>query len=476
MTLPQVKAQLGEDRPTKSLPSDTGTALLVGLADHGPVGVPTLIRSLAQYVDTFGPRVAYGSLYDTLDVAFHEGLDHAYVQRCVGPAAVVASKNLANSSSETTLKAVATSAGAWANSIEVAIVEGVTEGTFHIHISYSGTLKESSPELADNTAAVAWAANSDYIRLEDDAKGDPKVQSVTLASGADDRENVDATVFEEALSNFGADLGAAQVAIPGNYAEAVQEAIIAHCAANLRIPVLDSEDTEEAEPLIANAGTLRSTDGAKQGAIFAPWDIAPGISLGTTRTVPPCARQLGAMARVDAESGTPDTAAAGPEQGKARYCIGLSQKFSEADQEALNDAGVNVSILDEGTPTTFGWRSLADPVNDRGYLPFSTARLATSLAYGAKAVLRRYLFKKLDDQGTTRTNAQTDIQNEVLKPAYEAKALFGATEAEAAGVEVTQAVNPTNGSIGSLSAVLAFVPTEFAEVIELTVTETNEAL
>lgn len=475
--LPQVKAQLGESRPTSSLPGDTGTAFIVGLTDHGPVAEPQLIRSLAQYVDTFGPRVAYGTLYDTLDVAFHEGLDHAYVLRCVGPAAVVASKNLTNPASENTLKAVATSPGPWANTTEVAITEGVTGGTIHVRVSVAGVLKENSPELANNTAAVAWAANSAYIRLEDLGKGNPKVQTVTLAGGADDRTNVNSTVITAALVKFGADLGPGQVAVPGNTAEAVQNAIIGHCAEKLRVPVLDPVDTPTAATYVANAGALRGTEGAKQGGMFAPWDIAPGLSLGTTRIVPPCARQLGAMARVDGAAGTPDTAAAGPEGGKALYCIGLTQTFSREDRESLNNAGVNVSILDEGVPTTFGWRSLADPVNQRGYLPLSTARLAMGLAFGARSVLRKYLFfRKLDPNGKTKANAKTDIENEVIKPAYSAEAIYGLTESEAAEVTVEQEVNPTDGSIGRLTATLGFVPTEFAEVIELTVTETNEAL
>jgi phage tail sheath protein FI len=476
VTLPQIKARLGESRPTTSLPGDTGTAFIVGEADRGRVDAPVLIRSLAEYVDNFGPRVTYGWLYDELDVAFNEGLDHAYVVRTVGPAAVTASKNLVNSSSENTLEGKAVSPGAWANKVEVAVVAGVTEGTFHIHVSYGGTLEESSPELADNAAAVAWAAaNSSYVRLKDLGKGDPKVQTVTLASGADDREHVTTAVIEEALEKFTPDLGPGQVAVPGNSAEAVQLAVAAHCEATMRVPVLDPEDTGNPETLIANCGALRGAAGAKQGAIFGPWDIAPGIALGTTRTVPPSARQLGAMARVDATTGSPDNAAAG-DLGKARYVIGLSQTFSDSDREALNDAGFNVSIIDEGVPTTFGWRTLADPVNERGWLPLSTARLMVGLGAGAKKVLKRSLFKKLDAGKHTVFKAQGDIENEVIKPAYEAEALYGATEAEAAQVTVTQQVNPTNGAIGSLTATLVAIPTEFDEDIELVVVETNQSL
>jgi len=477
MTLPAVKSRIGESRPTTSLPGDTGTAFVVGEADRGPVDTPVLIRSMAEFEDNFGPRVTYSYLYDALDVAFNEGLDHAYLVRTVGPAAVTATKNLVNSEGEAkdTLEVKAVSPGAWANKVEVAVVAGVTEGTFHLHVSYEGTLKEVSPELADNTAAVAWATKSSYITLKDLGKGDPKVQTITLAAGADDREHVTTSVIESSLELFGADLGPGQVAAPGNSAEAVQQAILAHCAATLRVPVLDAEDTGKAETLIAACGALRGSEGAKQGGIFGPWDIAPGLSIGTTRTVPASGRQLGAMARVDASTGSPDNAAAG-DLGKAQYVIGLSQTFSASDREALNEAGFNVSIMDEGVPTTMGWRTLADPVNEPGWTPLSSARLMLGLGAGAKKILKRYLFKKLDAGKNTVNRAKGDIENEVVKPAYEAEALYGATEAEAAQVTVTQDVNPTNGAIGSITATLVARPTLYAEEIELVVVETNQTI
>lgn len=476
MTLPSITSEIGESRPTTSLPGSSGTAFIVGEADRGPVDTPVLVRSLAEYVTNFGPRVAYGTLYDTLDVAFHEGLDHAYVTRTVGPAAASATKKLVSGESDT-LTVTATSPGEWGNSISVEVVAGAAEGAFKLKVSYGGTLKESSPDLADNTAAVAWAATSAYIRLTDLAAGDPDTeQSIELAAGADDRNNISTAVIEASLALFTPDLGEGQVAVPGNTAEAVQEALIAHCLTTLRVPIIDPEDSAEAEAYIEAAGSLRSADGAKQGAMFGPWDVAPGLTGGTTRTVPPCARQLGAMARVDGETGNPNLAAAG-DRGKARYVIGLSQTFSDADREALNDAGVNVSIVDEGVPTTYGWRTLADPVNESGWLPLSTSRLMLcGLAAGARRVLKHYLFAQLDAQGEVVAKATDEIVNEVVKPFYDSRALYGLTLEEACAVVVEQETDPTDGSIANLKATLVARPSKFAETVELVVVETNEAL
>jgi phage tail sheath protein FI len=427
---------------------------------------------MAQYVSKCGARVSYSSIYDTLDIAFDRGLNQAYFVRCVGPAAVTAQKNLVDGASENTLEVFATSPGEWANTIVVEVVAGVAEGHFKIRVLEGEALAESSPELVDNTAAVAWAAaSSALITLKDLGKGDPKVQKITLAAGADDRASIDADVIADGLALLTPDLGPGQVAVPGNSAEDVHLAVIAHCDATERNPFLDDEDTDDYSDIVAAAVALRSADGARQAALFDPWDIAKGVAPGTTRTVPPCGRQLGAVAAVDAQTGNASEPAAG-DNGKARkggLVIGLARVRSDAEREALNDAGVNVSIVEDGLPTTYGWRTLADPISDRRWLPLNVARVMTGIAYEAKAVLRKYLFKRTDAQGKTRGEAEGAIENDVIKPLYEGNALFGATEADAASVTVTQDVNPTDGTIAKLEADIGASPVEFAEQIPINV-------
>jgi phage tail sheath protein FI len=476
VTLPGVSTTIGESLPSTSLPSSTGTAFVVGPAERGPVDVPIPLLSMAQYASKCGSRVSYSTIYDTLDVAFDRGLNQAYFVRRVGPSAVTAHKDLVDSESANTLEIKATSPGEWANTIVVEVVAGVAEGSFKLKVLEGEDLKESSTDLADNAAAVAWAASySSLITLKSLGSKDPKVQKVTLASGADDRASIDAEVIAEGLALFTSDLGPGQVAVPGNSAEDVQLAVIAHCDETERTPFLDAEDTDEYSDVIASAIALRSAAGARQGAIFDPWDIAKGVAAGTTRTVPPCARQLGAVAAVDAQTGNASEPAAG-DNGKARtggLVIGLARSRNPEEQEALNDAGVNVSIMDGGVPTTYGWRTLADPVSDQRWLPLNVARVMTGLAYEATAVLKRFLFKRTDAQGKTVAAAEGAIRNEVLKPLYSGNALYGVTEAEAASVTVTQEVSPTDGSVAKLTAEIGAAPVKFAEQIQLTVVATN---
>lgn len=476
MTLPGIPVSIGESLTSTSLPSSTGTAFIVGPAERGPVNVPIPLVSTSDYAKVCGGSVAYSTIRKTLAVAFDRGLNQAYFVRRVGPAAVAASNKLVDSESANTLEATATSPGEWANTVAVEVVAGTTEGTFKLRV-YEGTaLKESSSDLADNAAAVAWAATySTLVILKSLGSKDPKAQKVTLSSGADDRANIDAEVIAAGLALFSPDLGPGQVAVPGNTAEAVQLAVIAHCDQNQRTPFLDAEDTGEFSDIVAAALALRSAKGSRQGAIFTPWDIAKGDAVGTTDLVPPVARQLGAVAAVDAQTGNASEPAAG-ENGQARpggLVIGLARTYTDAEREALNDAGVNVSILEDGLPMTEGWRTLADPVSDRRWLPLNAARVLTGIAYEAKAVLRRFLFKRIDAQGKTRAAAAGAIENDVLKPLYAGEALFGATEAEAFTVSVTQDVNPSDGSIAKLEAEVGAAAVEFAEQIPLTVVATN---
>jgi len=474
--VPKVKVTIGNDRPPRPALGSTTTAFIVGLAERGPVGEVIEIKSTGQLVTLCGARVAYSPVYDVLDVAFRRGLSRALFSRRVGPAAASATKKLKAGATDV-LEAIASSPGEWANDAEIDTEDGVTPETFHVKVTLDGDLLETSPELADNDAAVAWASKfSAFITLKKLAAGIPDEQSVKLAGGADDRNNVDDVVIAKGLELFGADLGTGQVAAPGFTDEATQAAVMAHCEAMQRVPVLDGEDTDDADELIEQVGKLRSLPGARQTAVFAPWDIVPGLALGTTRTVPPCGRQLGAIAAVDAKSGTANVPAAGDE-GKDTYPIGLSQTYSDEDRERLNEAGVNISIVEENVVTTFGWRTLADPVTEAGtWLSLASARQVIAMAAEVRSVLKRYLFKPLDAKGIRRAAAEGACQNEVIKPAYQANGVFGDTEAEAAQVVVEQDVSPTDGSIGKLTGNLTARPTPFSEEIDFQVSATSEAL
>lgn len=448
------------------------TPFIVGLSLKGSVTEPTLITSESKVATYIGGRQSYSPVYDTFITSFREGpsdpVPHFFI-RAVGPAAKSSSKKLKASSTDV-LEVTATSPGEWGDQIKVAIAAGVTGGTFVITVLYEDVLKEKSPELVDNTAAVAWAASSAYVRLKVLAATDPDVAAAAaLTGGTDDRVNVNASVIAAQIVKFGVDLGFGSIAAPGYTAEAVHLALLAHAEKTERVAVLDGVDTATEATLIGAAGALRSAAGHTRGAMFGPWDIIPGPTAGTTTVVPPCGRQLGTIARVARATGNPNQPAAGPE-GKAQYVVGLSQSYSATQREALNDAGVNVSIIDEAKVTTFGWRTLANSVTERAWLPLSNVRQALSMASNARRILKRYMFAQLDGDGDTKGRAEGAIINEVHTPAKRNKAVYKSE------VAVTQDTGPDDGSIGKLIASQKIWPTKFSEVIELTTSVSTETL
>ena len=477
MTLPGVETTIGASLTPSALPSSTGTALAIGLAERGSVDKPIPLTSMNDWARYLGARTSWNANeFDTLDVAFDRGLSQAYFVRCVGPAAKSATGKLKDAEAGDSLQITATSPGEWANAVKVEVVEGAA-GNFKLRV-YEGTdLVESSPELADVETAVAWAAESSS-RFTLNALGtkDPSAgESVTLVEGADDRENVDAAVIAAGLELLTTDLGGGQVCAPGNTSEAVQLAIIAHCEETERTPILAGADDEDHSEVVAQALALRSAAGAHQGGIVEPWEIAKGLAPGTFRTVPPEGRVLGQIAAVDAATGNASQPAAGP-NGKALsggLIVGLARTRSPEEREALNDAGVNVSIMEDGLPTTMGWRTLADPVTDKRWLPLNVARVMTQIAHESEAVLKRFRFARTDAQGTTVAAAEAAIRQEVLKPLYAGEALFGATEADAYSVSVSQDINPSDNSVAKLTAEVGAAPVEFAEQIKLTVVATS---
>jgi hypothetical protein len=472
--VPEVQVSVGDADNAQAAASPTGTAMIVVLADRGPVGVPVPITSLKSGVANFGPRVAYSPLYDFLEKAFRRGLSLVHVVRRVGPAAVVASKKIKHDAEHEALEVTATSPGPWANTTEVEMVEAAA-GEFHVRVVNGDTL-ELSPAVSNNAAAVAWAARySKLIRLKDLGGGNPALGKVTLAGGADDRANATGPVMAEGLELFGADLGFGQVSIPGNTDEAVQAAIAEHCAKFLRAGLIALEDSGDADDLIEQISALRSVEGAEFVAAFGAWDLLKGEG-GTTRIVPPEARVSGAIADTDRKTGNPNQPAAGTEFGKDPDPIGLSQTYSPDDRRRLLEAGANISVVDDGEVMTDGWRSLADPVENRDFLPFSNVRLVLSMAAQVKRILKDSFYKQLDAQGATRASAENRCNTEVIKPAFANRAIYGETEPEAGRVIVEQDVNPADGSIGKLTGTLIIRPTGYVEEIEFTISVTNEAV
>jgi uncharacterized protein len=475
MARPGTEIRIREVPPPRSAPSDTGVWFVCGIAEKGPV-VPTLIRSMNEYISTFGGRLSYVTLWDPIDVYFREGGGSVFVSRVVGPAAVTASRNLLDAGAAISLVVTAVGPGDWANDVDIAVVAGGAAGTFVLVIREANVEVERSPDLVDTAAAVAWGQGSAYVRITQGASIlDPAVAAAALLTGgADDRAAITDTHWKIALDKFTRSYGPGQVSFPARTTTQAHTDLLAHAATNMRVAYLDLPDTAVKGTLITAAAAQRGLN-ARMAGCFAPWHRVPGIALGTYRTVPKSAIMAGITARNDVGLG-PNVAAAG-EAGESVYTIGLSQpEWTDADRTELNSAGVNVTRNIYGGFRNYGFRTMVDGVADPNWTLLGASRLIMEIFSKADGILERYVFDPIDGRGLLFKSLQGALVG-MLQPYWEDDSLYGVTPDQAYNVDVGPQVNtPATIANNELHAVVAIRPSPMAEwvILELVKVPTTE--
>jgi hypothetical protein len=431
--------------PANVIDTDAGTGFMAGLADRGSVIEAQLVTSLGDFIDKYGDRVSYSVLYDSVETFFEEGGARLYISRIVGPAAVHAGFTFLDAGAAESFRLEAKSPGEWGNALNGQIIAGDVGGEFKIVITHDtlGVL-ETSPSLVDKAAAAAWVATAKWVRYVDKASAlDPATGAAqSFVGGADDRASITDAQRTAALNRFLKDLGPGQVAIPGSTTSATQQLVEDHALANNRTAFLDGPDTPTVATLTGIVAALRSaaTKRERFSAVFAPWDVIPGLTSGTTRVVPPVARQMGKVSKLASMGFNANKAAAG-DNGEADYVIGLSQpRWTDAERDTLNSAGINVSILHRNRVTTYGWRTLADPNTDRNWLDLGGSRFFTQIQAEANDVGEHYVFEEIDGQGRVFRRLEGDLKA-LLLPYYGEGSLYGNTQQEAFAVDTGPGVN-----------------------------------
>lgn len=466
MSLPGTTVTLVDTPPPRSAPTDTSVWFIAGFTEKGPV-TPVLIRSLAEHDRYLGQRVSYGVVRDSLEAFFREGGGKAYVSRVVGPTPVLATVNLLDAGAAVSLVAKAKSYGTWGNSLSVAVQAGGAGGTFKISVLLNAVEVENSGDLATTADAVAWGANSTYVDLLQGAStNDPAVAAAAaLTGGTDDHATAGETQWNAALDRFGRDLGPGQVSMPGRTTDTAHTNLLAHAALHNRFALLDFIDTATAATLLTDATDARSAN-ARWGAPFVPWAIVPGLTPGTTRTVPYSAIEAGLIARNDSRGLNANVPAAGI-NGESAFAIGLTQTYTDADRESLNDAGVNVALVKYGGVRTYGYRTLANPTTETNYILASNMRLVMAITAEADVIAENYLFQVIDGAGHLLSDFKGDLVG-MLKPYFDAGALFGARAEDAFFVDVGPQVNtPETIEALELHAVLSLKMSPYGEKVEI---------
>ena len=474
---PGVQIQQLATPPPRSSPTDTGVAFIVGLSDQGRVDKPILIQSMSDFVRLLGARQSYSVLYDALDVFFREGGGTAYISRVVGPGAVISSRNLVDNAAAVSLIVKAIGPGAYGNSIKVAVVAGVGGGTYQIQVTdASNNVLEQSGDLTTQQDAVTWSQNSQYVAISLGASAlAPVVGGANvlgaLTGGTDDRNNITDAQWLAALNRFDGSLGPGNVLAPGRTTDVGHTQLADHAYNFNRVALLDAPDTPTQATLQTSATNAKSTGNGQYAALFAPWVVVPGVVAGTTRTVPPSALAAGRMAAVDAVYG-PGTPAAGA-LGISRYATDVSQPaWDKNARDALNTSGVNLIRNRNGAIQVYGYRSLADPINNPYWVPLGTVRYLMGLAARAAAVGQQFVFAPIDGQGHTIAAYQGALVA-LCQADWNDGEIYGATPGEAFNVDTGPGINtPTVLAGNELRAAISVRPSPMAELITIQIVNT----
>lgn|SRR5215469_14117995 len=463
---PGVQVSILEIPSPVSIPLDTGTWFSLGLTDRGPAATPTLIQSLDQFNTVFGARQSYSILYDAIETFFREGGSRVYISRVVGPAATVGTHPLNDAGAQVSLTVNAIGPGAWSANYKVAVVTGVTGGSYQIQImDASNNVLEQSGDLMDQGSAVAWANYSSYVRIVLGASANnPAIAApAALSAGTDDRASVTDTQWQAALDACGSQLGPGQVSQPGRTTSAAYNQVTGHAQLNNRVALLDLPNSGTVATLQASAASVVS----RFGAAFCPWVVIPGVATGTIRTVPPCAFIAGLLGRNDPGLGT--NAPAAGNNGQALYCTDLSQPdWSDTQRTTLNSSSCNVIRRLFGGVRNYGWRALVNATSDPSWVDFGNARLFVDLSAELDAIGENYIFLELDGQNGTTINDFHGALAGAMMDHYNSGDLFGDTPDQAFAVDTGPSVNTLQTLANNeLHAIVRVKMAPFAEWVQI---------
>lgn len=455
MALPDIFVRILSAATPRVISTNTGAAFAVGVTTRGPAGKARPIHSLAEFLALTGERIAASpSLYDWVETFFSEGGAELFFQRVYGSTAKPSkiTGGLKKAAEEVLgIEAGAQGAidpGVWGNSLFV-VVEQPTGSTFKLKVELEvngvKSVVEESPVFSSGSEAIVWAkAFSNYIVLTAGAgvANIPDVlASKALSGGTAGGAAADAD-YAIALESFLPELGPGQVCAPGQTTAARQLQLLAHAVANNRFALCDGTDTPTVATLVAQAQALyvAPNNGRRNGQLAAPWDVVPGLTASSTRTVPPSARLAAQYAKIDG-LGNPNQGAAG-KRGTAQFAIDLSQPgWTATQREELNAAGVTVSRRRFASSIqTYGVRTLADQANDETWSMAPNVRTTMFFAARCYLVGEDFEFGEVDGQGQEASRLKGEIVAEATR-LFKQGALYGETASEAFSVNTGPTVN-----------------------------------
>jgi phage tail sheath protein FI len=249
----------------------------------------------------------------------------------------------------------------------------------------------------------------------------------------------------------------------------IQKAMIDHCEAadrKDRFAILDSRPGAG----MFGAGSVdeqRGNFSTQLGfaALYYPWLVMRDPFSSTlppaTILVPPSGHMAGIYARTDDERGVHKAPANTEVRGGV---LGLEQRLTNAQQGPLNDVGINVLRIFQGSSAAQVWgaRTLVDPdITDWRYV--STRRLLIYIEQSIEEGIRWAVF---EPNNLALWQKLKRTVSEFLTRVWRDGALFGDSADKAFYVRIDEALNPPSvRALGQLYLEIGVVPSYPAEFI-----------
>lgn len=380
-----------------------GRYMPAGMTERGPIDRAVRARSLAEWESVYGGAVAFSTLHADVRTHFEEGGSEVWTARKVGAAATVGTVSLLDGSTDPGLATVridAANPGAWSSRVSVVVEAGTAAGTRRLRVLLDGERVRNYDNLGTREAFVAALSRDPYVRASLVANATaaplnlPRLATVTLSAGSDDRETVTAGNVTDALALFTPELGAGMVAVPGFPAASVLAAVLAHCKANERVGVLALPQNDTPTDALVAGPAMQSDDGEYLLLAY-PWVRIPSATVGT-QDVSPEGYVAAMRARAHLEPGGPTRAAFG-EIATARFVLEPTVALTRAQGDALDEAGVSAIRTIAGTTRLYGYRSLSTNVAD--YALLIGRDTLNVVASEARDRLERYVGRTIDRKG-----------------------------------------------------------------------------
>lgn len=468
--VPGVYVQTSELAPPSGISTSTGTAFVAGNSDAGSGITPVLCHSINDYITGFGPRsTTSATLYDWCDDFFHEGGSRAYVLRVTDNTAVAATLTLSDTVPHPTVLVTAQSAGTAGNNYFIAVAIAASKYTVTVQDSAGDVLETHGPYLVSaGNAPLLADATSTLVNFTQSAgsgftSAAPNTLTPTALAGGSDANDLTSASAVATLANFPASLGPGTVALAGYKDQTSWTGLLAHAANNNRFAALDISDSATAATLVSAIGTTGTTATASYGMFTASSVIIPGITPGTSRTVPGSASVAGLRAQV-AATGNDNTAPAG-ETWPLNYASGFTNTFGTADTTTLNAAGINTFAVRFTTLCLFGFVTPVSSAVDSIFWQATATAERMALVADAQQLAEPFLFDTIDGRGLTLTALQGVLQG-LIQQHWNSGALFGATAADAGTVTITAPINTAaTAAAGVLGAQMQVLISPFAQQV-----------